>query len=201
MPLGLTTPSRLRDQPFCWSRNMKETAHSRFIVRSGDMDGLNSVYASDGTLIPQHGESIVKTSDGWDMEVSSPWRRLLPNLIFTGFAGTASSRLYITSVRIVLLRDIDSWRELKGELTPLGIPNAAAKEVKLRKLRAVGARQYCEIFPQSLRIVRMKRSARRRSWMDLRLIGADNHQYTITLWKTNGTDEETASLIESMFPR
>ncbi len=180
---------------------MRGASPSQFIVRSGDLDGLNLVYSSRGALVSQPGESILKTAEGWDIEVSSPWRRFLPKLIFSGFGGVASSKLYITTSRIILLREIDTWRELKGEMTPLGVPNAAAKEIRLRKLHAMGAMQYCEIWPQSLRVVRLRKSARRRSWMDFHLIGNDGQQYAITVWKSDGIDEETASMIESMFRR
>ncbi len=178
---------------------MTEGRSPGVVVRGGDLDGLEVIYSRDGNLILHTGESLLRTGHGWDMEASSPWRRLLPSLIFTGFGGTASSRLYITTARIVLVRDIDTWRELKGELTPLGIPNAAAKEIKLQKLRAIGVREYCEVLPGALRIVRMRRSARKRSWLDFQLLDMGDRQYALTLWKTDGRDEETASMVETMF--
>ena len=116
-----------------------------------------------------------------------------------GFGGKASSKLFVTSRRIVLVRDIDPWRELKGELTPLGIPTAAAKEAKLKKLKSLGARQYCEIRPADLRIVKEKSFDRPQSWVNLHLVGVDGKQYGITLWKTDGSDQETRALIESQF--
>jgi len=111
----------------------------------------------------------------------------------------ASSKLFVTTKRLVIVRDIDTWRELKGELTPLGVPTAAAKEVRLRKLKSLGVRQYCEIRPDNLRVVKKRSFDRRQSWIDLRLIGTDGKQYAVTLWKTDGPDHDTRTLIESQF--
>jgi len=36
--------------------------------------------------------------------------------------------------------------------------------------------------------------------LDLRLIGTDGRQYAITIWKTDGTDPDTLTLIQSRFP-
>lgn len=171
------------------------------IVRAGDLDGFGRVYSDAGGLITESGEAILRATTGWDANISSPWRRFLPRITFAGFGGQASSKLFVTNKRIVLVRDIDSWRELKGELTPLGLPTAAAKEAQLRKLKSVGARQYCEIRPRDLRVVKKKSFDRPRSWVSLRLIGTDGKQYAITLWKTDGPDQETRVLIESQFDR
>ena len=143
----------------------------------------------------------MKVVTSWDMDVMSPWRPVLPHVVFEGFGGKAKSRLYITTERIVLIREIDLWRQIKGELTPLGVPKAAEKEAKLRRLAAAGAKQFCEIWPQNLRVVRAKVLNRRRSWMDLQLMGVDGKQYAITIWKTDGRDPETLALLDSRFPR
>lgn len=171
------------------------------IVRIGDYAGLGRVYTSAGDLVSSSKDPILKVSPNWDVDIMSPWRQVMPHVVFEGFGGKAKSRLYITSERIVLLREIDLWRQLKGELTPLGIPNAAVKEAKLKQLIAAGARQFCEIWPQNLRVVKAKVLDRRRSWMDMQLIGIDGKQYAITIWKTDGRDPETLALLDSRFPR
>ena len=170
-------------------------------VHAGDLDGLRRIYSGTGGLITESGEKILLATTGWDAEVSSPCRRFLPRIIFAGFGGQTSSKLFVTTKRLVLVRDIDTWRELKGELTPLGLPTAAAKEARLKKLKALGGRQYCEIRPQNLRVVKKRSFDRRQSWIDLRLIGTDGRQYAVTLWKTDGPDQDTRSLIESQFRR
>lgn len=180
---------------------MESTESSHSVVRAGDLDGLRRVYSSEGNLITRSGEEIFKVVEGWDLDVISPWRRILPRTVFSGFGGKTSSKLYITTQRIVLVRDIDAWRQLKGELTPLGLPTAAAKESRLKELKASGARQFCEIWPQELRVAKKKRIERRWSWLNLRLLGSDGDQYAITVWKTDGLDPDTLTLIESQFSR
>jgi len=178
---------------------MESNDDRRVVLRIGDLDGLTRVYSESGGLIRKAGETILKTAEGWDIDILSPWRRVLPKTLFAGFGGTASSGLYVTTERIVLIRDVDVWREVKGELSPLGIPAAVAKEVHLKKLKSMGARQFCEIWPRNLRVVKKKRINKRLSWLDLRLLGTDGKQYAITIWKTNGLDPETLTLIESQF--
>ena len=178
---------------------MKSTRDSRPVLRVGDMEGLGQIYSEWGGLIPRSGETILKTAEGWDMDVSSPWRKFLPGVIFAGFGGEAASKLYVTTERIVLVRDIDTWRELKEELSPLGVPAAAAKEVHLRNLKQAGARQFCEVWPRNFRVVKMKRRDHRWSWLDLRLVGADEKRYEIIISKTDGLDPETLTLIQSQF--
>ncbi len=178
---------------------MEYEGDAGLVVRVGDLDGLSRIYSQAGGLITEAGEEILRVTTGWDANVSSPWRRFLPKIMFSGFGGLASSKLFVTNKRIVLVRDIDSWRELKGELTPLGVPTAAAKEARLKKLKSLGARQYCEIRARNLRIVKQRSLDRPRSWVSLRLIGTDGKQYAITLWKTDGPDQETRTLIESQF--
>ncbi len=174
-----------------------DRAHSP--VQAGDVDGLGRIYLDTGRLITNSDEEMLVEATGWDAEVSSPWRRFLPKIIFAGFGGQASSKLFVTTKRLVLVRDIDTWRELRGELTPLGLPTAAAKEARLKQLRSLGVRQYCEIRPRDFRVVKKRSFDRRKSWLDLRLVGTDGRQYAVTLWKTDGPDRETRILIESQF--
>ncbi len=180
---------------------MESGLQARPVVRAGDLDGLRRIYSDVGGLVTEPDEEIARVAAGWEVNVRSPWRRFLPKSIFEGFGGKASSKLFVTNQRIVLVRDIDPWRELKGELTPLGIPTAAAKEVRLKQLKSRGARQYCEIRPRDLRVVKKRSFDQPRSWLDLRLLSVDGQQYAITLWKTDGPDAETRALVESQFGR
>jgi len=201
MPQDLVIRRALRGRPCCWFPSMKDAESAQPFIRAGDRNGLGTVYSTWGGLICQSGESILKTVQGWEMEVRTPWRRFLSKLIFTGFGGEVSSDLYITTRRIVLIRKIDIWRELKGELTPLGLPNAAAKEIELRRLQTSGARQFCVLDSENLRLAKSKKFGAPRSLLDLFLKGADGRQYAVTIWKPKGVDDGTLSLIESRFSR
>lgn len=169
------------------------------ILRAGDRDGLDVVYDSAGQLLLLHDEVVVVALTNWDLDVISPWRRIMPKTMFAGFHGKASSRLYVTSDRIVLVRDIDDWRELSEQLTPLGLPNAAAREAELRKMKRMGVRQFCEIFPDNLRIASVKRYQKTLSMLDLHLVGSDGRRYGVMMWKTDGKDEAAITLLETRF--
>ena len=169
------------------------------IIRSGDRKGLGAVYDVSGNLILLPVERILKCVANWDMDVMSPWRRVLPKTVFPGFHGKASSKLYVTSARIVLIREIDEWRELSGELTPLGLPNAAAKEKWLATHKRDGIRQFCEILPHALTVVSSRRYVKRGTMLDMKLMGDDGRQYAIMMWKTDGHDEPTLDLLRSRF--
>ncbi len=172
---------------------------SKRTLRAGDRAGLGVVYDSAGQLILLPGEAVTVALPNWDIDVISPWRRVMPKTLFPGFHGKASSRLFVTSHRIVLVRDIDDWRELSEQLTPLGLPSAAAREVDLRNLKRQGVRQFCELYPANLRVVSAKRYHRYSSMLDLRLMGSDGRRYGVMVWKTDGLDEVSIALIESRF--
>ena len=178
---------------------MRSSARLSQPVRAGSVDGRGHVYGANGELLGRPGESYLEIATGWDMDVSSPWRRWLPKTIFMGFSSRVASELYITTDRIVLIREINHWRETSGEVTPLGIPNAVAKQAELKKLKNVGAREFCEVDPKTLRLVSSKRYTRRGSMIDMRLVAKDGHQYAISFWKTDGKDDRMLDLIEAQF--
>src|SRR5207247_11304968 len=136
---------------------MEATKDQRPVVRTGDLDGLGKVYSEWGGLITKSGEEILKTFEGWDLDVSSPWRKVLPKTIFAGFGGKASSKLFVTTDRVVLVREIDVWRELKEELSPLGVLAESSKEVHLRSLKSAREQQFYEVGTRNFRYVKMIR--------------------------------------------
>ncbi len=170
-------------------------------MKVGDIDGLGSVYSEWGGLLCGEREQVIGEAEAWEMEARTPWRRVLPGMLFSGFGGPTSSKLYVTNVRIVLIRKVDAWRELKGEMSPLGLPKAADKSTKLRRLQARGAMQFCEIWPSRFRVARIRKFTRPRSLIDIFLIGDDGKQYALTYWMPQGTDARTLGLIESRFSR
>jgi hypothetical protein len=197
----IITIATLRFRPYCWNPDMTAKMQVSEIVRAGDLEGLGKVYSQWGGLIPRLDEQIVASAEGWDMDVRSPWRSVLPGMIFMGFTGPISSKLFVTSDRVVLIRTIDPFRELKGELTPLGLPKAAEREASLRRLQTAGARQFCEIWPKYLRIAKMKEHGRPAHAVDLFLLGSNGLQYAVSFWKPQGSEPAVVSLIESRFQR
>ncbi len=169
------------------------------LVYAGDVDGRGKIYSVDGGLILLPGETMLRVASNWDLDVISPWRRIMPKVVFPGFNGRATSRLYITDQRIALIRQVDSWREVKGDMTPLGIPNAIARKAQLDAFRASGVLQFCQIRPSGLRVVTARRRAKPNSWLSMRLKGTDGAQYAIMIWKSDGVDEETLNLVASQF--
>lgn len=179
---------------------MSHAVKSEGHISCGDISGRGQVYDSSGRLILEPGESILGISKGFDLTAYTPWRRLAPRVIFLGFNKPAESRLYVTSSRVVLIREIDSWRQVSGEMTPLGIPNAVASKSELDRLRAQGVRQFCEIRPQSLKLIHVRRSSKPGAWIRMRLLGSNGNRYALSIWKTDGEDRDVFSLIESQFP-
>src|SRR5436309_13802729 len=89
-------------------------------VRAGDLDGLGRIYSDMGGLITESDEKLLMATPGWCADVASPWRRFLPKIIFAAFGGQASSILFVTTKRLVIVRDIDTWRDPRGQLRPSG---------------------------------------------------------------------------------
>lgn len=176
---------------------MTGSAAMQQTVGSGDLQGLGRVYSREGTLILAKDEAIIRQASGWDMDVMSPWRRLMPGVIFAGYDSKAQSRLYITNQRIALIREIDAWREVKGEYTILGTPNAAAKQLDLGEKKRLGARQFCVLYPRELRATKSKTYDRPKSLIYLRAVNRAGERYAITIWKTDGVDQETLGALAS----
>src|SRR2546425_1165825 len=102
----------------------------------------------------------------------------------------------------ILQSRLSCWYlEMESGIQARPIVAAGAKEVRIKPLMSRGARQYCEFRPRDFRVVKKKSFDRPRSWLDLRVVGVDGRQYAITLWKTDGPDQETRLLIESQFGR
>lgn len=116
--------------------------------------------------------------EGCDLSAYGSWRIFFPKRIFHPLPGKPSGTIHVTSERLIFLRNIDVWKEVKPLLTPLGLPTAAEKESKLKGLKAKGARQYCEVRLSQLRLVR----ATRGPWfLRCRLISEDGGKYELFL--------------------
>ena len=180
---------------------MTKEAVQSTLVRVGDLSGLGSIYDVSGQLILKTDERILKVAEGWDLQARLGWKRLLPQVIFDGFNSPVKSALYVTTDRVVLIRDIDVWRETKSDMSILGIPGGVAKAADLKRLARLGAREYCELVPRKLHVSSLRRLKKLRAWLDFKLVGEDGQKYAILLSKVEGEDEETSALLESQFPR
>jgi len=135
---------------------MVEKSKLHSAIRAGDLDGLGRVYSIAGELMMSPGEQTVAVQDGCDTHITGSWRSLFAKKIFSGTSGPPNGRLYTTSQRLVLIRDVDVWQEVKPLLTPLGLPAAAETEARLKQVKARGGRQYCEISTTELTLDRTR---------------------------------------------
>ena len=149
---------------------MKGSAGAWAPVHGGDVDGIGRLYSENGNLILLPQERLIGQRANCDVAVYASWRIIFPKSIFRPQPGTPSGTLFVTSSRLVFIRNIDVWKEVKPLLTPLGLPAAAEKEADLSKKKSVGARQYCEILLTHLRVVELKR----KPWqIRIRLLSGD----------------------------
>lgn len=171
---------------------MTETISSDSPIRAGDIDGLGRVYSEFGGPLLRPGEAVIAHREGCDLSAYRSWRIFFPNRIFHPLPGKPSGTIHVTSERLIFLRNIDIWREVKPLLTPLGLPTAAEKESKLKGLKSRGARQYCEVRLSPLRLVR----ATRRPWfLRCRLLSEDGGKYELFL-RTDTDDPSFLELVE-----
>jgi len=145
-------------------------------IRSGDVDGLGRIYSEFGGPILHSQEVVLAERGGCDLAAYGSWRLFFPKRIFHPLPGKPSGTIHVTSDRVIFLRPIDVWKEVKPLLTPLGLPTAAEKEAKLNRLKAIGARQYCEIFRSKLRLVHVRRKS---GLLHMRLTSTEGGRYEV----------------------
>jgi len=158
-------------------------------IRAGDIDGLGRVYSEQGGPILHSRETVLAQRKGCDIAAYGSWRIFFPKRLFHPMPGSPKGTIYLTSERLLFVRDIDVWQEVKPLLTPLGLPTAAEKRSKLSKLKERGARQYCEVLRAKLRPVRMKR---KRMLLHFRLLSEDHRKYELFVY----TDTDDPSFFE-----
>jgi len=160
-------------------------------IRAGDIDGLGQVYSEFGGPALGSDETILSQRQGCDFSAYGSWRTFFPKPIFHPLPGKPSGTIHVTSERLIFVRMIDIWKEVKPLLSPLGLAAAAEKESKLRGLKTRGARQYCEVNLSRLRLV----SSKRKPWfLRCRLIAANGARYEIFL----RTDIDDPGFLESL---
>jgi hypothetical protein len=165
-------------------------------IRIGDKDGVGSVYSTFGGILLRPGEEVLHQVADCDMHVQTPWRNWFPKTLFQMLSKKSPSQLYITTRRIVFLRKVNVWLEVKGDLYSLGLPTAMAKEQRLKQLELENARQFVEIRPDRLKLAKVRR---RRLGIDLFLEGDDGVRYLVAFVSDDKKDLSTFSLIESRF--
>lgn len=158
---------------------MSRDESNRAAVRGGDISGLRSVYTDDGTLILHGGEQLLGTWRDCDIAAFAAWRPFFARPVFHAYPGRTESRLYITTRRIVLLRKIDIWKEVKPLLTPLGVGDAVSEQSRLSRTVALHGREFCEVLTNRLMI---KRFRERRTILLMKLIDMDGAKYTIAFY-------------------
>ncbi len=172
---------------------MTHSASRELPIRAGDVEGLGRVYSEFGGPLLRPQETALAQRNGCDIAVFGSWRVFFAKEIFHPLPGNPSGTIHVTSDRLIFLRDIDVWKEVKPLLTPLGLPTAAEKESKLKRLKAKGARQYCEIFPAQLQLVRVRRKPR---LLQFRLSAKDGGKYVLFVY-TDKDDPHFFDVLEA----
>ena len=149
------------------------------MIRAGDVDGLGRIYSEFGGLILRTDEILLAQRQGCDVAAYGSWRIFFPRRLFHPLPGRPSGTVYLTSDRLIFIRNIDIWREVKPLLTPLGLPAAAERESKLKGMKAKGARQYCEVLRAGFKLMRAKRKP---GLLHLRLARLDNQKYEVFVY-------------------
>jgi hypothetical protein len=112
-------------------------------MRSGSVEGKGVVYDELGRPILQEHEHIVRSIPNDNLDVSEA----------VGFAGMRSifdasaerGVLYITSRRVLYVREPNAVLAAKRNLYPVGMADALADAYKARVLERLDAREFCEI--------------------------------------------------------
>lgn len=164
-------------------------------IRVGDLDGLGVIYSETGALVVSPRENILKERSGCDAHVTASWRSILAKTFFSSAPGTPSGHLYITTHRVVLIRKLDLWKEIKPLLTPLSLPAAAGKENRAKEIISRGGRQYCEIPTSRFTIS----AARRKDTLAiLYLKDSNGAKYRVVLY-TDEPDPDFLLFVQNRF--
>jgi len=170
-------------------------------IRAGDLDGLWSVYTSSGDVVLEPGEHVVRRRVACELAAFDVSKRFRSRSIFASLRGPPTGTLFVTDRRMIFVRDIDVWREVKPLMTPLGMPTGIAESYKLKAVKAQGGRRYCIIPRAGLRLKLARRWARGRGGRTrLRVDGEDGSRYEIYIY-TEPNDPEFLSVVEGRFAR
>ena len=162
------------------------------MIRAGDVDGLGRLYSEFGGPMFQAHETVLAQRQGCDVAAYGSWRIFFPRRLFYPLPGNPSGTLHLTSERLIFIRNIDIWKEVKPLLTPLGVPTAVERESKLKGMKAIGARQYCEVSYSGHKLIRVKRKP---GLLHLRFMTRDNRKYELFVY-TDKDDPAFFDLIE-----
>ena len=176
---------------------MHREVESGFIIHAGDIDGLGRVYSDLGTLISSPGEKVLRVRSGCDAHVTRSWRNFFAKTIFSGAPGKPDGQLHVTTQRLVLIREIDVWQQVKPLLTPLGFPAAAEKEAQMKELKARGGREYCEVPTSDLGLARAKE---KETLLILYLIASSGQKYRMIVY-TDASEPGFFAFLRARFPQ
>ena len=164
-------------------------------IRAGNLDGLGSVYSDSGGLMPADSERLLRSRGGCELAVFNSWRVLGTKAVFSAMPAPFTGKLFVTDRRLVFIREIDVWKEVKPLMTPFGIPAGLARDSKLGAIKARGGRQYCEMLTSDLRL---HRARHRKKSTDMYLEGSDGRRYEVYLY-TDVKDPEFYAFVEGRF--
>ncbi len=166
-------------------------------IEVGDLDGLNRIYGPDGGVLTKSGETVLGVRDRCELGAFESWRKLFAPLVFESLRGASAGRVFVTTERLVFLREIDTWKQVKASMSPLGLPGAVVKEAELNRIKGAGGRQYFQLWTSGFSLAWAKRVD---GLIGLRLVGRDGRKWRVVV-HADIDDPPFFALIEGRFPR
>jgi hypothetical protein len=172
-------------------------------IRTGDRDGLGTVYSLNGGLLTRTEEQILRMCEDWDLTVKSIRFSIFGSTIYRTRRDRKTAT-YITNDRIVMLQKSENREFDPSVPRPLGQHFVAHSRDELRAgimaMKEAEIRHYCSIEIRRLRASVITRKVRReRTLLKLRVEGKDGSRFVVKFWKDGAHDAETIDLILHSF--
>ena len=112
-------------------------------MRTGDLDGLGVLYNSDGQLVCEPGERVLKRYEHFYAHIARGWGNWVRTIVFDSRSGEGT--VFVTDRRLVFIRRPNPWETLKSYGNPYGMPTGIVKSMKAKDVLEAGGKEYCEV--------------------------------------------------------